>query len=100
MIDYLLTYLLTYLGAGTTLEVLRQHKPLIVAINEDLMDNHQIELADQLFHENYLLKCTPTQLYETLLSIDHLISSLRNFPDPNPWLFSNFLNEKLGLKLS
>jgi len=36
------------------LEVLGAGKPLVVVINEDLMANHQMELASKLFDEGHL----------------------------------------------
>mmetsp|Transcript_32037 Transcript_32037/g.55238 ORF Transcript_32037/g.55238 Transcript_32037/m.55238 type:complete len:191 (+) Transcript_32037:562-1134(+) len=41
-------------GAGTIIETLRSHKPLIVVINSALMDNHQIEIAAELSRKGCL----------------------------------------------
>lgn len=47
-----------FLGAGSCLEVLGAGKPLLVVINDKLMDNHQLELAKQLQADGHLLYCT------------------------------------------
>ena len=48
-----------YVGAGCISESLGLKKPLIVVINDKLMNNHQRELADQLSEEGYLLSTSP-----------------------------------------
>lgn len=45
------------IGAGSCLETLEKGKPLIVVINDKLMDNHQLELARQLHRDGYVLYC-------------------------------------------
>jgi len=40
------------------MEVLATSKPLVVVINEDLMDNHQLELAQQLYNDGHVLYST------------------------------------------
>lgn len=84
---------ISHAGAGTCLEVLHTGKPLIVVINEDLMDNHQSELAEQLQSDEYLYFCTCNELVETL---DKNLKSLRKYPKPNKQNFSNYLNKCMG----
>ncbi|KAG0057623.1 hypothetical protein BGZ83_006996 [Gryganskiella cystojenkinii] len=50
--------IISHAGSGSILEALRLKKPLIVVANEDLMDNHQMELGSALQEKNYLVCCT------------------------------------------
>lgn len=61
-------------GAGTILDTLRNHKQLIVVVNERLMGNHQHEIADVMAAESYLLQSTPSTVIQVLgeLSKSHL----------------------------
>lgn len=77
-------------GAGTILDVLRSKKSLIVVINQDLMDNHQIELAQELSKQNYLESCFIDKLNSKILSFDK--TKLKPLPEPNPNHFLDFLN--------
>jgi len=38
--------------------VLAAAKPLVVVVNEKLMNNHQFELAKQFYNDGHLLYCT------------------------------------------
>ncbi|XP_048191558.1 LOW QUALITY PROTEIN: putative bifunctional UDP-N-acetylglucosamine transferase and deubiquitinase ALG13 [Perognathus longimembris pacificus] len=49
---------ISHAGAGSCLETLEGGKPLVVVVNEKLMNNHQLELAKQLYKEGHLFYCT------------------------------------------
>ncbi|XP_027691236.1 UDP-N-acetylglucosamine transferase subunit ALG13 homolog isoform X2 [Vombatus ursinus] len=88
--------IISHAGAGSCLEALEEGKPLVVVVNEKLMDNHQLELARQLHREGYLFYCTCSTLLELLKSKD--LSSLKRFPPGKPEIFSEFLDQVVGLK--
>lgn len=50
------------------MDVLNAKKPLIVVVNEELMHNHQLELAEQLSSDGYLLYTTLNMLSDTVKS--------------------------------
>ncbi|RWS10865.1 UDP-N-acetylglucosamine transferase subunit ALG13-like protein [Dinothrombium tinctorium] len=81
-------------GAGTTLDVLRCDKTLLVVVNNDLMNNHQLELANSLSEDGYLYQCTPETLAECLQYLDP--SQLKPFPKQNKILFATFLDRVLS----
>ncbi|KAH8306253.1 hypothetical protein KR018_005318 [Drosophila ironensis] len=57
-------------GAGTCMDILNNGKHGLIVINDQLMDNHQLELARQLASENYLYYCRVTDLVEQLRTLD------------------------------
>ncbi|XP_063930737.1 UDP-N-acetylglucosamine transferase subunit ALG13 homolog [Zophobas morio] len=86
---------ISHAGAGTCLEVLKKRKPLIVVINEDLMDNHQTELAHQLAKDGYLQCCTPSTLKNVLLDNK---TNFKPYPKPNAATFSHYLDKCMGFE--
>uniref|UniRef100_A0A4W3JPK6 UDP-N-acetylglucosamine transferase subunit ALG13 n=1 Tax=Callorhinchus milii TaxID=7868 RepID=A0A4W3JPK6_CALMI len=87
---------ISHAGAGSCLEALGAGKPLIVVINENLMDNHQLELAKRLHRDGHLLYCTCSTLPETLRSLD--FASLEPFPPGHPEKFANFVDRIVGFQ--
>jgi beta-1,4-N-acetylglucosaminyltransferase len=53
---------ISHAGTGSILDALRAHKPLIVVINANLMDNHQQEIADEFRSQGYLLTSEATEV--------------------------------------
>ncbi|XP_060741438.1 UDP-N-acetylglucosamine transferase subunit ALG13 homolog isoform X1 [Tachysurus vachellii] len=85
---------ISHAGAGSCLEVLGAGKPLLVVINDKLMDNHQLELAKQLQADGHLLYCTCSTLAETLRNMD--LSTLLPFQRGQPENFAQFLDKAVG----
>ncbi|XP_040428721.1 putative bifunctional UDP-N-acetylglucosamine transferase and deubiquitinase ALG13 [Cygnus olor] len=87
---------ISHAGAGSCLETLEEGKPLLVVINEKLMDNHQLELAKQLHRDGHVLYCNCSTLVETLQSMD--LSTLKPFPPGQPEKFALFLDKVVGFE--
>ncbi|XP_053487490.1 UDP-N-acetylglucosamine transferase subunit ALG13 homolog [Ictalurus furcatus] len=85
---------ISHAGAGSCLEVLGAGKPLLVVVNDKLMDNHQLELAKQLQADGHLLYCTCSTLAETLRDMD--LSTLLPFQPGQPENFAQFLDKAVG----
>lgn len=88
--------IISHAGAGSCLEALSAKKPLLVVINEDLMDNHQLELAQQLHEDGHVQYTTCTDLERTLQHMD--CDTLKPFSPADPHNFTDFLDSIFGFE--
>lgn len=64
--------IISHCGAGTVLELLRLRKRVVCVVNPNLLDNHQVELAEALSVQN-------------LMHVALSPSSLRSIMTDNVW---------------
>ena len=73
-------------GSGTILDALRLSVPLIVVPNSSLLDNHQVELAEALAEQEYVVHGkldSLESLVEALNEADKLGKKQKAWPPPN-----------------
>ncbi|QRW00192.1 glycoside hydrolase family 28 protein [Ceratobasidium sp. AG-Ba] len=85
---------ISHAGSGTILEVLRLPRPMIVVPNETLLDNHQVELANELDRLGHLFASTPSALAETIKTYDS--TKLKKFPQFDGTRFRQIMDEEMG----
>ena len=88
-------FIIGHAGAGTVLECLRLQKPLVVVINEKLMNNHQSELAIALADRKHVLYCVPQALKECVQ--DSTLFHLTPYYPPDQKKVANFISRRLGV---
>ena len=85
-------------GAGIILESLKNKKKVIVCVNDELMDNHQIELATSLHENNYVYYCK--NLQNIVEDAEKLISNsvkLIDYPEFNYDIIPNAIYSTLNI---
>ena len=82
-------------GSGSIFETLQLGKPLIVVVNEDLMDNHQSELAEELAERKHLYCAHPDQTLHHTIS-DMNVESLLPYPSGDATPVAKLINTFLG----
>lgn len=88
--------IISHAGSGSIFETLRAGRPLVVVVNNLLMDNHQSELAEELSERNFLFCATPETLVDTLKSVD--LNSLASYPASDPSALVESLDQFLGFR--
>ncbi len=91
-------YVISHCGAGTILEGLKNKVNLIVAINPTLMNNHQLELANPLHKQNYILLIK--EINNVVSELKGMITGefrLNSYPDFNYDTIPNLIYEMLGI---
>lgn len=84
-------------GAGSILETLRAKKPLYVVVNADLMDNHQVELAEGLAVDGYLKWSYVDKAIDGISELlQEGLDSLATYPDKDEFAFAQLAEEELG----
>lgn len=74
-------------GAGTCMEALSYAKPLLTVVNNKLLHNHQLELAERLAQGRYCLVAHSPADIDTTLKDPRLLSPS---PFPSPVKDSSF----------
>ncbi len=81
---------ISHAGAGTCLEVQAAKKPHIVVVNEQLMDNHQLELAEKLAEGGHLIHCFCEGLREAIEKFEP--EDFSPLPPGDPGSFAAYLD--------
>ena len=87
---------ISHAGAGSIIECLRLRKELVVVVNDKLMDNHQLELAEALEQEGFLKKCLVGGLEEVLAC--YPLTDLLEYPEPNVSAFGRLVDDEVFRK--
>lgn len=88
--------IISHAGAGSIMEALSLQKPLLVVINENLMDNHQTELSDTLHEQGYLTSTTCTQLADSIKNMSLVVN--KAYPSIDHDAFPSLVDKMLGFE--
>ncbi|PAA52438.1 hypothetical protein BOX15_Mlig018171g6 [Macrostomum lignano] len=86
---------ISHAGAGSVLESLNAGKRLLVVVNDDLMHNHQTELAHRVARDGHLDTTVCVDLEDALKRLTP-VSQLKPFPRGEPEKFAKFLDSVMG----
>ena len=85
---------ISHAGSGTVMDALRISVPLIVVPNSSLLDNHQVELAEALAEQEYVVHGRLEDLAGALQEAEDLGKRMKAWPPVN----SGVHREAKGLK--
>uniref|UniRef100_A0A7S1PV83 UDP-N-acetylglucosamine transferase subunit ALG14 n=1 Tax=Alexandrium catenella TaxID=2925 RepID=A0A7S1PV83_ALECA len=87
---------ISHAGAGTILDCLLAGRRVVVVPNEELMNNHQVQLGMSLQEQRLLFCFRAGVLMQSLKEAD--FSSLREFPRANSPVIAQLVCKMLGLR--
>lgn len=93
-------YIISHAGGGNVLESLKHKKKIFVAVNDTLMDNHQVELAETLSKENYLYYVKDlTKIVEDVRKVleNKSNTQLKDYPDFNLDIIPDVIYDMLDI---
>ncbi|KAF7508422.1 hypothetical protein GJ744_009275 [Endocarpon pusillum] len=74
---------ISHAGSGTILDALRVGVPLVVVPNTELLHNHQVELAEELAKQEYVVHGSLNDLAASISEAEKLRERKRQWPPPN-----------------
>ena len=85
-------------GAGIILESLKNKRKVIVCVNDELMDNHQIELATSLHENGYVYYCKNlANIVEDCEKVIDNSIKLKEYPEFNYDIIPNAIYSTLNI---
>lgn len=72
----------SHAGSGTILDALRINVPLVVVPNSALLHNHQVELAEELEEQDYVVYGKLNKLAESIPQVEALHERMKQWPPP------------------
>ncbi|EME83265.1 glycosyltransferase family 1 protein [Pseudocercospora fijiensis CIRAD86] len=85
---------ISHAGSGTILDALRISVPLVVVPNEELLNNHQVELAEALAEQEYVVHGKLDKLAQVLEDAEQLRARHKAWPPSN----AGYMRQPKGLK--
>ena len=76
------------------METMRKQRPALVVINDELMDNHQAEVAVALRDGGHIAVAHPSTILAQLEVSD--LDNQKPYPASDPSLFASFLDDAVG----
>ncbi|ODQ64290.1 hypothetical protein NADFUDRAFT_43296 [Nadsonia fulvescens var. elongata DSM 6958] len=88
---------ISHAGTGSILDALRLQKPLVVVVNSQLMDNHQLEVAHEFSQGGYLLYSLVDQV-----SFECVLAQVPKFrfqtlPEASPSIIPSIIDQETFL---
>ena len=86
--------IISHAGAGSIMDALEHRKKLVVVVNEQLMDNHQQELAEAMSDRGHLIATSVNGLLKALEKVQDF--DFRPFDRVNDEAFATLVDDELN----